>query len=189
MIAAAIVCAAVMSQAATCGWGNEWAYAIDQNHTTYADSGLLTGSYMILLGDTVADVTVLNDGTITYDTGAFTQVAADTFGVNYFMSSIDLDVSNNGKYLTMICFSDDYQIDGNNIYGVAGVELSGALLDPPTDFNMVAFSNDGGGYFVLNQAAQSSGPVPPGPDPIPEPTSGLLLLLGVAGLALKRKRA
>ncbi len=26
-------------------------------------------------------------------------------------------------------------------------------------------------------------------DPVPEPTSGLLLLLGVAGLALKRKRA
>ena len=29
----------------------------------------------------------------------------------------------------------------------------------------------------------------PGPAPIPEPTSGLLLLIGVAGLALKRKRA
>ena len=28
-----------------------------------------------------------------------------------------------------------------------------------------------------------------GPEPIPEPTSGLLLLLGMAGLALKRKRA
>jgi len=27
------------------------------------------------------------------------------------------------------------------------------------------------------------------PSPIPEPTSGLLMLLGVAGLALKRKRA
>ena len=29
----------------------------------------------------------------------------------------------------------------------------------------------------------------PAPAPVPEPTSGLLLLLGVAGLALKRKRA
>ena len=29
----------------------------------------------------------------------------------------------------------------------------------------------------------------PTPGPVPEPTSGLLLLLGVAGLALKRKRA
>ena len=32
----------------------------------------------------------------------------------------------------------------------------------------------------------SGGPTPP---PIPEPTSGLLLLVGVAGLALKRRRA
>ena len=30
---------------------------------------------------------------------------------------------------------------------------------------------------------------PPAPAPIPEPTSGLLLLLGVAGLALRRRRA
>jgi len=29
---------------------------------------------------------------------------------------------------------------------------------------------------------------PPGPEPIPEPTSGLLMLLGVAGLALRRKQ-
>ena len=29
----------------------------------------------------------------------------------------------------------------------------------------------------------------PGPEPIPEPTSGLLLLLGVAGLALRRRHA
>ena len=31
--------------------------------------------------------------------------------------------------------------------------------------------------------------VAPGPEPIPEPTSGLLVLLGVAGLALRRRRA
>ena len=31
-------------------------------------------------------------------------------------------------------------------------------------------------------------PTPPGPEPIPEPTSGLLMLLGVAGLALRRKQ-
>ena len=36
----------------------------------------------------------------------------------------------------------------------------------------------------------ASGYLMPGePAPVPEPTSGLLLLLGVAGLALKRKRA
>ena len=33
-----------------------------------------------------------------------------------------------------------------------------------------------------------AGSEPPGPGPVPEPTSGLLLLLGVAGLALRRKQ-
>ena len=40
--------------------------------------------------------------------------------------------------------------------------------------------------IVLSGAAT---PFSDAPGPVPEPTSGLLLLLGVAGLALKRKRA
>ena len=45
--------------------------------------------------------------------------------------------------------------------------------------------------FSLSDSATASNwtATTPGPEPIPEPTSGLLMLLGVAGLALKRKRA
>ena len=178
MIAAAVVCVAVMSQAATVAWQNDWAYAINQDHTTYADESLLTGSYLILLGDAAADVTVMNDGTIEFDTDKFSQVQSGTFDYNTFGSTdLKLAASNNGKYLTMICFSTDYQIDGNNIYGVASVELSGAVENPPTDFIPPVFTNDGTGYFVLNQAAQD----------IPEPTTFALIGVAAAALALRKR--
>ena len=48
-----------------------------------------------------------------------------------------------------------------------------------------------GGEFTITDTIVSQTRLPGGssPTPAPEPTSGLLLLLGVAGLALKRKRA
>ena len=62
------------------------------------------------------------------------------------------------------------------------VELTDAVLAGQADFvwdeiNVTSFSPIG------------SGPTPPTPPVIPEPTSGLLLLIGAAGLALKRKNA
>ena len=53
----------------------------------------------------------------------------------------------------------------------------------------LATSTQGGGGITLGELVASGTFNTDSPTPAPEPTSGLLLLLGVAGLALKRKRA
>ena len=68
-------------------------------------------------------------------------------------------------------------------WAVVGPAAITKIYDPP--------ATGAGQTFALNVAGsgtfQAAGPVPPGPDPIPEPTSAMLLLLGVAGLALRRR--
>ena len=81
-----------------------------------------------------------------------------------------------------------------NPYQAYLVSFYGTPNETPAEFCVVAnypdFAVMDGLYFddqfSTNSGWQTYGT---GPSPIPEPTSGLLLLLGVAGLALKRKRA
>ena len=54
--------------------------------------------------------------------------------------------------------------------------------------------NQTDGLSVVSSALSKDGPLIVGggladPDPTPEPTSGMLIVLGVAGLALRRKQA
>ena len=73
-------------------------------------------------------------------------------------------------------------------YGVSDVaQIAGINDDPPVNANEIAFSNiydavDGDNYLVANVKAT-------GGEVIPEPSSALLLLLGMAGIALRRKQA
>ena len=83
-------------------------------------------------------------------------------------------------YYALVIFDSDYKY-----YGISDTQMiAGAKDDPPTAPGMLKFSNiydavDDDNYMVANINTQA----------VPEPTSGLLLLLGVAGLALKRRRA
>ena len=99
--------------------------------------------------------------------------------------------------------SEDLMVSVGDAKQIYGVLVSGpeAKAYSYATFDVTDYTYDPGkqetapGTLALTQSSFTSsgtiggGPTPPGPDPIPEPTSGLLLLLGVAGLALRRRRA
>ena len=87
--------------------------------------------------------------------------------------------------------SQDEEIDINP-YQAYFVSFYGTPGATPTEFYVAANAPDyaSGDELVFDDSmCATSGWKTYGSSPVPEPTSGLLLLLGVAGLALKRKRA
>ena len=84
----------------------------------------------------------------------------------------------NGMIYAVLAQKDDTLFYLNN-YGTEGLVNTYTLTgfdDPTSPINDFTFGAGDG--FVIGEAV-----------PTPEPTSGLLVLIGMAGLALKRKRA
>ena len=176
MIAAVIVCAAAMSQAAALNWAS-YAYHNDGA----ADADWFTGGqgYLVLVTDAVK-FAVADDLTITGGTLLTGEGSRSAYDGGYVFGAIDgsaFGAEDGVKYTFAILATDKgtssalptdglYGYDG--FYEVTWNKDTGASWDPSED-HMAA----------VTTAVQS----------VPEPTSGLLLLLGVAGLALKRKRA
>ena len=183
MIAAAIVCAVAISHAATVTWGGAIAdpnYATSGSYDDYqaypATAMLLwsadafTGAATKLDGATVGS-TSDNGGTVvqTYAIGATEAESAWAFQTDY--NKVGQDV--NGYYAVLVTSGDGKSASYYEIGSVSGDATTAANLTINSDWGSTTFLQQGG--YTATVA--------------PEPTSGLLLLLGVAGLALKRKRA
>lgn len=172
IIASAIVCAAMLSQAASMNWGFASGEIVGPTDAYCDGDGFLNApatAYLYLLGD---------------DGKTWTQVA--TAGQN-----------------------DDFSFGPVNIAeSIDGVKAVSSLSDPTQTFRMQLITDDGkymvesegkalvyeivgttGSTFVQYFVEANKGSATGDWQSVPEPTSGLLLLLGVAGLALKRKRA
>ena len=180
MIAAAIVCAAAVSQAAMFNWASDKIYkgdyanatvvgdqkiAADTTKTIAASPALGVLGYVINIyaDDTMSELLGTTSGTI--DKGAGYSATGKISLEDVSISVTDLSAEDSFYFTSNLSYNDGKDAWTKDLSGTGIIATSGnSLLNVTTV---------GGNWYT----------------PVPEPTSGLLRLLGVAGLALKRRRA
>lgn len=171
IIALAVATMAGMVNAACCAW---------QFKTTTSVAGLEGSTAYVILGDygaTAPKFTALSEITsIAYDaagsaTSTKTKPSYSTSAAGG-IDSASLTASTPNFYLVLVN-------DAKSSYWVSDV------FDATPNLYEAGSAQAG----TLSIAPASIGAFTPMTSPTPEPTSGILMLLGMAGLALKRKRA
>jgi hypothetical protein len=188
IIAAAALIVAVASQAAVV----DWSYTINKDKTVdsidAAQASAYANNYMVYIfaaNAAVADWSALtqDDLALALDSAALqyqtygsrnggTYSTANSLGVVGNARSIDVGdaASLAAKYVIVDTVNNTYVVTEATLESraeTAGVGSSGVIAITQTDFAGQTFS----------------------PIAVPEPTTGLLMLLGLAGLALRRRRA
>ena len=174
MIAVAIVCAAALSQAATANWS---AYPIyEKGKTTGADGYI---GYYIDASNYSTALSILQSGDFSGLTSiGFASAGASQWGG--YLTGSDAGSYGSGEtvnaYLVVLNADSIDNATYAYISGVATGATGGEGQVANIDFTsaVASMKQDSAWYEAKS---------------IPEPTSGLLLLLGVAGLALRRRRA
>ena len=200
MIAAAVVLAATFANAGCYIWGFGTGAdaAPGQVPDDQTGDGYLTGGTAMLFLGTIAETATGEgsgiDAKYSLDFTGLTKIATSgqdgtlyTFGQIAFDAGTTSDdvTTDTPQAYTLILFDQSGVTDYENYEGYYYVYTgtSGLSQDADSGTDFADFTSD---IAVAGDAWRTAAPAA---EPIPEPTSGLLVLLGMAGLALKRKRA
>ena len=187
MIALAAVAVAAVTQAASVDW------SISQNQWTLDNGNKAAAGFTVYLinGSTSLEtIAAAINGT----TGAFDADQSWVFGSSTTTGSkgkvaeltTTTDKLTRGTDYNFSVLMIDAGAEGGPKYMVSATSTQTAYLSGTDEAMGIAFTSDRLGANALTYNATSAAN---GWAAVPEPTSGLLMLLGMAGLALRRRRA
>ena len=186
MIAAAIVCVAAMSQASSFKWTSDNKIYIDNTDpSTWTDGQVITpltsgtkgymdsSLYSAITWSAVMDLTYGGDTETLNITPLFSSHKINNASVDSTLFSLPTDDSGKDYSWSVVLTGTWKDAEGND-WTITSNPIVGSKTYSKLTNEQISFGSPTS--WTVTGA-------------VPEPTSGLLMLLGVAGLALRRRRA